>query len=634
MRRKVVLLIIGALVATVLGGMPTASAKPKAGTRPHGLRRRADRRADQAGRRPRAGPGEPGQPRPRRRQGHGRGRAVPRAGGEAARPAASSSPRRRSTAPRSPSGSASRTPAATPSSAPTASRAASGTSWSTLAEQYPELTKLVRIGQTRAGPGHPRAQGDQGRAAGSRDGSRPAVLYSSTQHAREWITPEMNRRLLRYYLEQYAHATPRSAGSSTAPSCGSCPVANPDGYDYTFTEGNRLWRKNLRDNDGDGAITGFDGVDLNRNFPYRWGYDNEGSSPSLGSETYRGTGAGVRAGDPGAGRADAPGRLRVPDQLPLGRRAAALRRRLAGRHPDPGRPALRDAGRRRRATRRCPATTRTSPPSSTPPTARPPSTRTTATARSRSPRRCPPARRRARSTRTTRSSRRTARASSTSRTPRRWCRPSSRRTSRSRWRWPSRRTDPDDPVSVVGRTAPDFRSTRSPSPTATRSRSPSPPGATCATWRCTTGSTAAGRTRVPVREWRGGERYGDEGDVYYAEYRGVVRGADPGDQVKVWFTGNRPGKGKRTSESFTYRLAEDTREHGAGARQRGLRGRQPGGRRRPATGPKYAQRYVDALDGRGLRRRGLGRLRAGRAAPPRRARPLRAPSSGTSATTG
>ena len=66
------------------------------------------------------------------------------------------------------------------------------------------------------------------------------------------------------------------------------PVANPDGYDYTFTAGNRLWRKNLRDNNGDGQITAGDGVDLNRNFSYRWGYDNEGSSPDPSSETYRG----------------------------------------------------------------------------------------------------------------------------------------------------------------------------------------------------------------------------------------------------------------------------------------------------------------------------------------------------------
>ena len=43
------------------------------------------------------------------------------------------------------------------------------------------------------------------------------------------------------------------------------PVANPDGYDFTFTDGQRLWRKNLRDNNGDGEITVGDGVDLNRN---------------------------------------------------------------------------------------------------------------------------------------------------------------------------------------------------------------------------------------------------------------------------------------------------------------------------------------------------------------------------------
>ena len=65
-------------------------------------------------------------------------------------------------------------------------------------------------------------------------------------------------------------------------------MANPDGYDFTFEEGNRLWRKNLRDNNGDGVITGVDGVDLNRNSATRWGYDNEGSSPNPASDTYRG----------------------------------------------------------------------------------------------------------------------------------------------------------------------------------------------------------------------------------------------------------------------------------------------------------------------------------------------------------
>ena len=71
------------------------------------------------------------------------------------------------------------------------------------------------------------------------------------------------------------------------------PVANPDGYDYTFTPDNRLWRKNLRDNNGDGQITpDQDGVDPNRNFPTNWNYDNEGSSSEFASETYRGPGPG------------------------------------------------------------------------------------------------------------------------------------------------------------------------------------------------------------------------------------------------------------------------------------------------------------------------------------------------------
>ena len=55
------------------------------------------------------------------------------------------------------------------------------------------------------------------------------------------------------------------------------PIMNPDGYQYTFTN-ERLWRKNLRNNDGDPQITISDGVDPNRNYPEHFGYDNEGSS--------------------------------------------------------------------------------------------------------------------------------------------------------------------------------------------------------------------------------------------------------------------------------------------------------------------------------------------------------------------
>jgi hypothetical protein len=126
-------------------------------------------------------------------------------------------------------------------------------------------------------------------AAKVKDGKRPAVLYASAQHAREWITPEMTRRLMHYVLDGYGKDRQITALVNST-ELWFLPVANPDGYDFTFTEGNRLWRKNVRDNNGDGQITVGDGTDLNRNFAVKWGYDNEGSSQDPASDTYRGTG--------------------------------------------------------------------------------------------------------------------------------------------------------------------------------------------------------------------------------------------------------------------------------------------------------------------------------------------------------
>ncbi|MEV6153121.1 M14 family zinc carboxypeptidase [Nonomuraea sp. NPDC052129] len=116
------------------------------------------------------------------------------------------------------------------------------------------------------------------------DGIKPATLYSATQHAREWISTEVDMRLLKHVIAN--RAALKDVLNRTE--LWFVPVANPDGYDFTFTEGNRLWRKNLRDNDGDGRITTGDGVDPNRNYPTNFHYDEEGSSSIPSSETYRG----------------------------------------------------------------------------------------------------------------------------------------------------------------------------------------------------------------------------------------------------------------------------------------------------------------------------------------------------------
>lgn len=158
-----------------------------------------------------------------------------------------------------------------------------------IAKKNPNIAQLQNLGTTRQG--RPilairMTQGVKGRAVGS----LPGILYQGTTHAREWISTEVTRRLLLWYIDQFPNnKTVHNILKTTE--LWFIPVVNPDGYQYTF-DTERLWRKNLRDNDGDGVITSADGVDLNRNYPEHWNFDNEGSSSQFTSETYRGTAPG------------------------------------------------------------------------------------------------------------------------------------------------------------------------------------------------------------------------------------------------------------------------------------------------------------------------------------------------------
>ena len=159
-----------------------------------------------------------------------------------------------------------------------------------LARDNPQLVKLVTLARTHQGREILGLKLTQG-ARGTPDGTRPAVLYSSLQHAREWISVEVNRRLLRWYVDRWRANDTEVKRLLKDTELWFIVVANPDGYQYTF-DVERLWRKNLRDNDGDGQTTILDGVDPNRNYPEHWRYDEEGSSSLQSSETYRGPAAG------------------------------------------------------------------------------------------------------------------------------------------------------------------------------------------------------------------------------------------------------------------------------------------------------------------------------------------------------
>ncbi len=124
--------------------------------------------------------------------------------------------------------------------------------------------------------------------------NEPEIFYMANLHAREIITPEIILYFIHYLIDNYG-----TDGYITYLVNGRqiwlCPTCNPDGHEYVLTglspsnyNDPMWWRKNKRDNNNNGIFDPSDGVDLNRNFSYKWGYDNSGSSPWQSEATYRG----------------------------------------------------------------------------------------------------------------------------------------------------------------------------------------------------------------------------------------------------------------------------------------------------------------------------------------------------------
>ena len=118
------------------------------------------------------------------------------------------------------------------------------------------------------------------------DENEPEVLYTALHHAREPGSMSQLIFYMYYLLENYGiDSTITNLVDNTEMYF--IPMINPDGYIHNETTdpgGGGMWRKNRKDN-GDGTY----GVDLNRNYGYFWGYDDNGSSPTTSSNVYRGT---------------------------------------------------------------------------------------------------------------------------------------------------------------------------------------------------------------------------------------------------------------------------------------------------------------------------------------------------------
>jgi len=150
-----------------------------------------------------------------------------------------------------------------------------------LEGSYPELARISVIGETHEGRNiYALKISDNVNS----DEAEAEVIFIGCHHAREWISIEIPYLLGKYLVENYASDS-QVRDLVNQSEIWIVPLLNPDGLEYSI-HFYRYWRKNRRNN-GDGTY----GIDLNRNYGYQWGYDNEGSSPFSFSDTYRGPSA-------------------------------------------------------------------------------------------------------------------------------------------------------------------------------------------------------------------------------------------------------------------------------------------------------------------------------------------------------
>ncbi|WP_051786010.1 M14 family zinc carboxypeptidase [Endozoicomonas numazuensis] len=138
--------------------------------------------------------------------------------------------------------------------------------------EHPDLIRLQSIGDTWEGRPIMLVTISQDVAYAD---EKPALLYTGTIHAREWIGIELANKFIRYIIDNYK-TNPRLLRALTRNTLYMVPCLNPDGFEYSRRHFS-FWRKNRRNN-GDGTF----GVDLNRNFGVRFRKNTDTSSVVYG----------------------------------------------------------------------------------------------------------------------------------------------------------------------------------------------------------------------------------------------------------------------------------------------------------------------------------------------------------------
>ena len=146
-----------------------------------------------------------------------------------------------------------------------------------LANDYPEISRLEVIGQSLEGRDIYALKISDNPEV--RESDEPTVLFNSMHHAREVMTTEVAIDIAEQLLSQYDQDSEITSYVNDT-EIWVLPMLNVDGNNIVWTRSN-MWRKNARE--------GY-GVDINRNYPHKWGACN-GSSSWKSSQTYRGPSA-------------------------------------------------------------------------------------------------------------------------------------------------------------------------------------------------------------------------------------------------------------------------------------------------------------------------------------------------------
>jgi len=155
-------------------------------------------------------------------------------------------------------------------------------------ELHPELTHLEQIGRSREG--RPIMAMAIGRALDD-SADRPTVFLNGAHHGNEVLSAEFVLDQIAQLLEG-AGSDPRVDRWLDRFVVWAVPVVNPDGLEAFLEVTMRTGRKNGADHNNDGTRGRLEGVDLNRNYPFRWGALGErGSRSRKRSVYYRGASA-------------------------------------------------------------------------------------------------------------------------------------------------------------------------------------------------------------------------------------------------------------------------------------------------------------------------------------------------------